>query len=705
MIDSVLANRYRIQAKVGEGGMAVVYRAMDVVLRRVVAIKVLRSQYASDPEFVDRFRREAQAAASLSHPNVVNIFDVGQDDDVHYIVLEYVQGHNLKQIVRQKGPLSPRRAAQIARSVARALEAAHARGLVHRDIKPHNILITQEGRVKVADFGLARAASAATLTETGTVIGSVHYFSPEQARGQAVGPASDIYSLGVVLYEMLTGDVPFRGDSPIAVALKHLQEDPPPPGRRNDGIPAWLEQVVLRSLAKNPGERYASAAVMADALEWKNEARPLPAPKPVVASEAEPRGFDGARSPARQADVKKAVPPDLHDALRRELLGRPSSGSPAPPDAENDEAVAAAADESREGRRGGRGRAWLTALAVTVVLAGVLYAAWPRVLALVFPPEVTVPDVVGLTYDEAKPVMEAAGLVLEIEAEQFHPEIPAGRIVRQTPPAERIVRQGRHILIALSRGPEIGLVPDIVGMPLREARIAVTQAGYTLGQEFDDFSDEAVANFVTSQQPPPGAEVAKGTPIDLWVGRRAAAAAEETVTIPDFRGRDIDQVVQELERLGLMPGNRWPELSPFVPAGIVLDQNPEPDAVVPPGTAVDFVYSQGLPGLAPEAPADAGTDDVGAQEPPAVVESDWESLLSDEAETRRRRARVDIEVPAGRGQEVVILIIDDFGAREVYRQTVAGGTTLHEFVEGRGDQARLQVYVGGVMYMDQPFPD
>ncbi len=184
-------------------------------------------------------------------------------------------------------------------------------------------------------------------------------------------------------------------------------------------------------------------------------------------------------------------------------------------------------------------------------------------LALVFPPEVTVPDVVGLTYDEAKPVMEAAGLVLEIEAEQFHPEIPAGRIVRQTPPAERIVRQGRHILIALSRGPEIGLVPDIVGMPLREARIAVTQAGYTLGQEFDDFSDEAVANFVTSQQPPPGAEVAKGTPINLWVGRRAAAAAEETVTIPDFRGRDIDQVVQELERLGLMPGNRWPELQSF----------------------------------------------------------------------------------------------------------------------------------------------
>ena len=266
MIDTVLANRYRIQAKIGEGGMAVVYRALDVVLRRIVAIKVLRAQYAGDPEFVDRFRREAQAAASLSHPNVVNIFDVGQDADVHYIVLEYVQGRNLKEIVREQGQLPPRRAAQIARSVARALEAAHARGLVHRDIKPHNILITVEGRVKVADFGLARAASAATLTATGMVIGSVHYFSPEQARGDAVGPASDIYSLGVVLYEMLTGAVPFRGDSPIAVALKHLQEEPVPPRQRKDPVPEWLEGVVLRALAKKPADRFAAAAGIAEAL-------------------------------------------------------------------------------------------------------------------------------------------------------------------------------------------------------------------------------------------------------------------------------------------------------------------------------------------------------------------------------------------------------------------------------------------------------
>src|SRR5690606_33212472 len=221
---------------------------------------------------VDRFLREAQAAASLSHPNVVNIFDVGREGDVHYIVLEFVEGKNLKEILREHGRLSPRRAAQVARAVARALEAAHARGLIHRDVKPHNILITTEGRVKVADFGLARAASSSTLTETGKVIGSVHYFSPEQARGEAVGPASDIYSLGVVLYEMLTGNPPFDDNSHIDVALKHLHEDPVPQRQLGPRIRVWLEQVVLRAMAKKPEDRFPTADAMAEALEWRDEA-------------------------------------------------------------------------------------------------------------------------------------------------------------------------------------------------------------------------------------------------------------------------------------------------------------------------------------------------------------------------------------------------------------------------------------------------
>lgn len=709
MIGTLLANRYRIQGKIGEGGMAVVYRALDVVLQRVVAIKVLRPQYAGDEEFVDRFLREAQAAASLSHPNVVNIFDVGREGDVHYIVLEFVEGKNLKEILREHGRLSPRRAAQVARAVARALEAAHARGLIHRDVKPHNILITTEGRVKVADFGLARAASSSTLTETGKVIGSVHYFSPEQARGEAVGPASDIYSLGVVLYEMLTGKRPFDGDSPIAVALKHLQEDPVPPRQLDPRIPVWLEQVVLRAMAKKPADRFPTAAAMAEALEWRDEAPAAAASLP--AAGGLPRRADGGARARVGAAVKGGgndlpSPLDGRGRLRRAPERDEQRAVPAgfrsEEESDGAEATAetAAAADGRGRKR--RGRRWLWVAATFLVLFAALYVARPYVLALVFPPEVTVPNVVGLTYEEARPLMVAAGLTLEIEAEQFHPDYPAGVIVRQNPAADRTVRQGRSIRVVLSRGPEMGVVPDVVGMALREARVAVTQAGFTLGEEFDDFTSSAAVNVVTGQDPPPGTAAQIGTPIHLWVSR-PPALANQTVVVPDLRGRSLEEATGELEALGLVIGNRWPELRPLIPAGLVLDQNPEPGAAVPPGSAVDVVYSQGLPGAAAGSPAQPSSFPQGS--PPEPVEVDWGAVIIDEAQSQRRRARVDVEVPAGRAQEVVILIIDDFGAREVFRQTVPGGTTLHEFVEARGQQARVQVYVGGVMYMDEPFPD
>lgn len=710
MIDTTLANRYRIQGKIGEGGMAVVYRALDVVLRRVVAIKVLRPQYAGDEEFVDRFLREAQAAASLSHPNVVNIFDVGREGDVHYIVLEYVEGKNLRDIVREHGRLSPKRAAQVGRAVARALEAAHARGLIHRDIKPHNILITPEGRVKVADFGLARAASSSTLTETGKVIGSVHYFSPEQARGDVVGPASDIYSLGVVLYELLTGKRPFEGDSPIAVALKHLQEEPVPPRQLDPRIPAWLDEVVMRAMAKRPADRFPTASAMAEALEWRDQATVVAAAPPTRAGAGAGRPTAGpTRRPVDAGpggDESLPSPPDLRERLRRELE-RDDSGTTfrgrrrIDEGASSQEATAAEAAAAEERGQRRRGRFWLWAALIMALLVGVLYVARPYVLALVFPPEVTVPNVVGMTYEQARPLMDEAGLILEIEAEQFHAEFAAGLIVRQNPAADRTVRQGRSVKVVLSRGPEMGVVPDVTGLSLREARIAVTQAGYTLGEEFDDFASPATVNSVTAQEPLPGTQAQIGTPIHLWVSR-IAALADQTVVVPDFRGRSVDDAVAELEALGLLAGNRWPELRPLVPAGLVLDQNPEPGAVVQAGTAVDFVYSQGLPG------ATVGT---GQQAPAPLTgigpqpEVDWGAVLTDDAESQRRRARVDIDVPAGRPQEVVILIIDDFGAREVFRQSVPGGTTVREFVDARGDQARLQVYIGGVMYMDEPFPD
>lgn len=680
MIDTLLADRYRIQAKVGDGGMAVVYKAMDVVLHRIVAIKVLRPQYAGDEEFVQRFRREAQAAASLSHPNVVNIFDVGQDGDVHYIVLEYVQGQNLKEVVRAQGRLAPSRAVQIARAVARALEAAHRRQLIHRDIKPHNILITPEGRVKVTDFGLARAASAATLTETGTVIGSVHYFSPEQARGQSFGPASDLYSLGVVLYELLTGRVPFQGDSPIAVALKHLQEEPVAPRDIVPGIPDWLNDVVLKALAKQPEQRYTSATEMARALLWREDDVVLPASMArrgeASLGLAEPPDFDDTAVAPPEGTKRD----ELREALMAELNDDGSGDEPAP--------------------RPSRWRRFLSVVVFLLLFVGGAYFARPYIIALIFPPEVVVPDVAGLTFAEARPLMDEQGLLLEIEAEQFDPEVPQGRIVQQKPGANRTVRQGRTIQIVLSRGPELGRVPDVTNMPLRDARIVLTQAGYTLGDEVEQSSDDVPPNYVWDQQPAADTELNKGAAVALWVNRTAETAAE-TIVLPDFRGQPLAAAEAELEDLGLMAGNKWPEFNILVPPDRIIDQNPAPGTELGPGAAVDFVYSEGFVAAdepaGPPPAADDAEDDVNV---------DWEGVFPGEnAEENRREARVDITVPDGRAHEVVILVIDDFGAREVYRETVAGGTELRQFVEGRGEGARLQVYINGMMETDTFFPE
>ena len=268
MIGKVLGNRYEIIAMLGAGGMANVYRARCTVLNRIVTVKVLRKELAEDKDFVRRFQMEAQAVALLSHPNIVSIYDVGEEDGVPYLVMEYVEGFNLKEIIRERGPLSATEAVNIGIQVCAALEHAHSKGIIHRDIKSHNILVTPGGRVKVTDFGLARVLSipSVTMTQSGSVMGSVHYFSPEQARGEEVTPQSDIYSLGVVLYEVLSGHVPFQGDNPISIALKHLQEEPKSLRLENPTIPNVLEKIIFKAMAKDPKNRFSSAEQMQQAL-------------------------------------------------------------------------------------------------------------------------------------------------------------------------------------------------------------------------------------------------------------------------------------------------------------------------------------------------------------------------------------------------------------------------------------------------------
>ena len=727
-LSRLAAGRYRLMDRVGEGGMAVVYRAMDELLGRVVAVKMLRDQFTADREFVERFRREAQAAARLSHPHVVQVFDVGQDQGAHYIVMEFVDGKSLKQVLRERGRLSPEAAVAVALAVAKALAHAHRHGLVHRDIKPHNILITAEGLVKVADFGIARAASAASLTDSGTILGSVHYFSPEQARGQTIGAPSDIYSLGIVLYEMLAGQVPFSADTPVAVALRHIHDPVPPLGERLPGIPPALERAVLHALAKAPGERPASADAFAEELRQAvpqaeefatvtlvQGATPASGERGRGVLHGEPLGQ--AASPAR-AGIDGAVTRVVSRSRMEAAGGEGLSG--------HEEGV----ETSRRKRpaRGQRGR-WVRWAFVLAFLGGMLWAS-TRLLDLLFPQEVMVPTVVGRTEAEARAILAQQSLEFGVDQRIYSDSVPMGYVIRQDPEPGRRVREGRRVWVTLSLGPEVGVVPDVVGRPLREAQVAITQGGFVLGEVTTRYEARLTPNTVVLQDPAAGSRLEKGRPIHLVVSRGDEPL--QTVMLPDFTGLPLEQVRAQIESLGLQLGSTWAQPDPNFPDGTVIDQNPMPGSEVEQGSPVDLIYSQATPvpgptlGLVPEFGGAAGQvpgASGGTPAPQAPVQpaqplpaaggpgpgsgqgaSSATAAPGTSGGGRWRTAEVNIQVPPGGNQEVVILVIDDFGASEAYRETLPGGTYLTQRVRGRGASARFQVYIDGRMVTDEPFP-
>lgn len=640
-----LANRYELLERIGEGGMAVVYRARDALLGRLVAIKVLREQFASDGEFLTRFRLEARAAASLSHPNVVNIYDVGEDRGIHYIVMEYVQGRNLKELIRSRRPLAVGEACSIALQIARALEAAHQRELVHRDIKPHNILMTPDGTVKVTDFGIAQAASTTSLTQTGTVIGSVHYFSPEQARGHSVDCASDIYSLGVVMYEMVTGRLPFTGESPVAVALKHLQERPVVPSKINPDVPAALEQIILKMLAKEKSERYRSAAELIQDLRTV---------KGTVHGAAFQQGGESLAISQEATQVTPAV--DIHEQT---LIRRGQEGVKSMP-------------KSRSKRRG---RRWLVyTFLLFSFLGGMVWAA-QKLPDLIFPEVVRVPEIVGLDPVEARNRLEAVGLRLASEvSDVYSRDVAAGVIVRQDPEAHHMVRMGREVKITVSRGPEYVVVPDVIGLPKIEAQLQITQQKLVMGEIREEYNASVPPNTVIGQDPPGETRLEAGKAVDIVVAR--GSQPQDTVVMPDVRGIPLAEAQARLKALGFVEGQLHPEPHPTAPEGQVIDQNPRP------GEEVEVGYPYAL------AYAVAEYASGGAPGPATPVEDkNWERSIF-------------INVPDGPAQEVVILVTDDWGTRVVYREMARGGSRFNHVVKMRGDVARIQVWFDGVPQMD-----
>lgn len=545
MEDLVFGRRYRATEKIGSGGMADVYKAVDEVLGRTVAVKVLHPRYAAEPNFVARFRQEAQAAANLSHPNIVNMYDWGREGDTYYIVMEYVNGVDLKSLVIQRGPLDPLKAAEYGAQVCAALGVAHGYDVIHRDIKPHNIVLTPDGTVKVMDFGIARAGNT-TMTQTGSVLGTAQYISPEQAQGKPLGPASDLYSLGVTLYELATGKLPFDADTPVATALAQVNEDPLPPRQVRASIPPALEAVIMRAMRKNPNERYASAAEMRDDLKRVVSGQPA---------------VGGAYT---EADDRTSVLPAVERTTPSVRPAGPPQIRPVP-------------------KRGMSPWAW-AALVAVLLIAGIGVAA---ALGAFGGGGVVVPTLSGLTEEQAKTELKAADLTLgEVKTENSE-SVEIGLIISQDPTAGSKIEKGAAVNIVVSSGIEQVAVPDLTNMAEDVAIEALRSAELDYDHTTDEYSTTIAKGLVIRTEPVLGTKVPKGTRVVLFV-----SGGVEQVKVPDVSGRSLADAKGALEALGLAVTTKE-SFSDTIAKGLVISQEPDANVLYEVGGTVTLEISKG----------------------------------------------------------------------------------------------------------------
>ena len=551
--ERVLAGRYRIETAVGEGGMAKVFRGQDVVLGRTVAVKVLAPEFARDGRFVERFRREAQSAAALSHPNVVSVFDTGSDGPVHYIVMEFLEGRTLREVLAADGRLHPDRAAEIAESMCRALATAHHHGLVHRDVKPGNVMLTPSGEVKVMDFGIARVTTGEALTQTATVLGTASYFSPEQAKGEGVDPRSDVYSAGCVLYEMLTGRPPFTGDSPVSIAYKHVREDAPLPSSINPDVSPALDAVVMKAMAKNPANRYQTAVEMAEDLHR-----------------------------ARQGAEVLATP--ILPGQPTEVVNRPVRHG-------HTEVMQALPEEERRDRG-----PWPVVLTTALVVALVGVAGFLLVRELTAEvPQVRVPNVEGSEVSVATDLLERRGF--RVDPIRVASTEDPGIVIEQDPPAGELVDEGEVVILRVSAEPEPVKVPDITNMTVFDARAALAEVDLSIGATTSEPSDELEQGLIISQSPAPDEEAPAGSVVDVVV-----SAGPQTVEVPNVIRDDLEVARDKIRGAGLKLKRGTPESSDECPdPGTIARTDPEAGTAVRPNSTVMVFESLG-PTFTPSPP-------------------------------------------------------------------------------------------------------
>src|SRR5215831_16561578 len=560
----LLGGRYELDGVVGRGGMAEVYRARDIRLDRIVAVKTLRDDLARDQTFQARFRREAQSAASLNHPSIVAVYDTGEDmvgpTPVPYIVMEYVDGRTLRDLLRDDRRLLPERALEITDGVLRALDYSHRNGIVHRDIKPGNVMLTRTGEVKVMDFGIARAVSdaQATMTQTAQVIGTAQYLSPEQARGERVDARSDLYSTGCLLYELLTGRPPFLGDSPVAIAYQHVRENPVPPSRLDPEIPPWADSIVLRAMAKDPAQRYQSAAEMRTDIQRALSGVPVAAPRGMGYATTQRMGATGA---TMAVGSTRAIPGYEYGQEEDEY---PDDGG------------------------GSRRRTWLWwalgVLLVVAVLGGVAYAFFGGSGG------VAVPQVNGLPVNQATQQVTKAGLVAKV-VKEANPTVPKGTVISTSPANGSLVAKGTTVTLKVSNGPPQVTVPSVIHKPEPVARSTLEDKGFQVN-EVTAQNSTAKPNTVVRQNPTGGTSVNKGATVTLFISPSGAQ-------VPDVVNEQVAIAQGQLANAGFTHVQIQEVSSPGLDDGIVTQQNPTAGQTVPTSTVITLTVVKNEPTPSP----------------------------------------------------------------------------------------------------------
>lgn len=570
MINRLLGNRYEVLDKIGEGGMAYVYKAKCRLLNRTVAVKVLKPEFNNDEEFLEKFKNEAQSAASLNQQNIINIYDVGQEDDISYIVMEYVDGENLKDLIHKKGALPKELMISIARQIALALEEAHSKKIVHRDIKSQNIMLTRNNVVKVADFGIAKAVSSSTITAVGSIMGSVHYFSPEQARGGYVDERSDIYSLGIVMYEMITGKLPFDGDTPVNIALKHIQEEIL--FEDNDDISSEIKDVIRKATQKSADRRYKCVSDLIKDLDYIKEERAF-----------ENKFIDDTYH------TQKIVPDDEYKILFTDVKETSSEKSKRP-QGERSKSNNAPAKRDPAEKNSSEDKKKMVMVVVGAILAAIVFVSGAFFIGSnlkgLDKDKIETPGFLGMTLEEAQEKAKELDLTVTLDGEELNSSYEPGQIVRQTPEEGTKIAKDEPIkVIIAAEEVELVEVPSLVGKTLEEASKLIKEAGFTESAEYK-FDADSAENTILEQVPRAGDELEKGNVVKITV---SMGKEENNIELPTVLGKSEQEAKNILKNFNLKISYREDKSQS---EGIVLSQNPSPGQKMSTGSEVGIVVNK-----------------------------------------------------------------------------------------------------------------